>query len=168
MISSLEKCFWDDELESKREVNNFSMFRNERLSFQVAYRTRCDNINHECDCAITLDGELAGYARVRLVSNVLNMFPTYNVSPGGAFIKTTPGAYPDLLRPFIMPGKIALTASVFAGSMPCCSTYHVTARYIAPVLMKVKPNSLAISLATVDFPEAAGPSIAMAGGFIHV
>ena len=38
MVSSLEKCFYNDTLESKKEKKEFIMFKNERLSFQVAYR----------------------------------------------------------------------------------------------------------------------------------
>ena len=39
MISSLEKCFLDDSVESKPAKNSFIMFANEKLSFQVVYRT---------------------------------------------------------------------------------------------------------------------------------
>ena len=108
MISSLEKCFYSDTLESKKEVNKFTMFRNERLSFQIAYRAEHPDINIERWCPIKLSGALAKYARLRMVTNVLNMFPTYNVSPGGEFIKTEPGAYPDMIRPLIYPDAISL------------------------------------------------------------
>lgn len=108
MISSLEKCFWNDTLESKKEVKDFAMFRNQRLSFQVAYRAESDEMGIQRDCVIRIGGAIAKYAKIRLVSNVLNMFPTYNVNPGGAFTRTTPGAYPDMLRPLIYPDKIAL------------------------------------------------------------
>ena len=108
MVSSLEKCFWNDALESKTEKNRFVMFRNERLSFQVAYRAESDSINIARWCKVGLGGALAKYARVRLVSNVLNMYPTYNINPGGEFIKTEPGAYPDMLRPLIYPNAVSL------------------------------------------------------------
>ena len=108
MISSLEKCFYDDALESKKEVNRFTMFRNERLSFQVAYRAEHNDINIERWCPVKLSGSLAKFARVRTVGNVLNMYPTYNVNPGGEFIKTEPGAYPDMLRPLIYPDAVSL------------------------------------------------------------
>ena len=108
MISSLEKCFYSDTLESKKEVNKFTMFRNERLSFQIAYRAEHPDINIERWCPVKLSGALAKYAKLRAVTNVLNMFPTYNVSPGGEFIKTEPGAYPDMIRPLIYPDAISL------------------------------------------------------------
>ena len=108
MVSSLEKCFYDDALESKKEVNKFTMFRNERLSFQVAYRAEYLDLKIERWCPVKLGGSLAKFARVRTVTNVLNMYPTYNVNPGGEFIKTEPGAYPDMLCPLIYPNAVSL------------------------------------------------------------
>ena len=108
MISSLEKCFHDDLLDSKAEKTSFLMFRNERLSFQVACRLDDPTVDIHRWCPIKLGGALAPYATVRLVSNVLNMYPTYSTNPGGAFIRTEPGAYPDLIRPLIYPGAVSL------------------------------------------------------------
>lgn len=108
MISSLEKCFYDDPIDSKAEKTKFIMFRNERLSFQVVYRMDDPTVDIHRWCPIRLGGALADYATVRLVSNVLNMYPTYPQNPDGAFIRTEPGAYPDLLRPMLYPGAVSL------------------------------------------------------------
>lgn len=108
MVSSLEKCFWDDPIESKQQKNQFVMFENERLSFQVMYRATDDEINLQRFCPVRIGGALAPYAKVRQVANILNVYPTYNVNPGGAFLRTTPGAYPDLLRPFIYDSAVPL------------------------------------------------------------
>ena len=66
-----------------------------------------------------------------------------------------------------MSGSTVMIASVSSAEIPCCARYHAMARYMAPVLIKVYSSCLATSLATVDLPEAAGPSMAMAGGFIR-
>lgn len=108
MVSSLEKCFFNDTIESKTEKTSFMMFRNERLSFQVLYRTDHPERKLVRWAPVRLGGALAPYAKLRLVSNVLNMYPTYNCEPDGEFIKTEPGAYPDLLRPFIYPNAVSL------------------------------------------------------------
>ena len=108
MVSSLEKCFWNDLLEQKQEKKSFVMFHNERLSFQVMYRAEHHDIGIARWCPIKLGGALAKYARVRMVGNVLNMYPTYNVKPDGEFIKTEPGAYPDMIRPLIYPDAVSL------------------------------------------------------------
>ena len=92
MVSSLEKCFLDDPVESKTEKNRFIMFANEKLSFQVMYRAEILDEGIATYLGdLKLDGSLTPYAKVRLVANVPNPFPTYNVSPGGEFIRTEPG-----------------------------------------------------------------------------
>ncbi len=108
MVSSLEKCFWDDAIESKQEKNSFVMFENERLSFQVAYHVTDDSINIQRFAPVKIGGALAPFAKVRLVENVPNIYPTYNVNPGGEFLRTDPGLYPDMLRPLIYPNAVAL------------------------------------------------------------
>lgn len=108
MVSSLEKCFWNDPLQSKKEKNQFIIFRNERLSFQVMFRATHPEYRIIRDCAVRLGGALAKYASVRLVGNILNMYPTFNVDVGGEFIKTDPGAYPDMIRPLIYPNAVSL------------------------------------------------------------
>ena len=59
-------------------------------------------------CPIEVSGALAPYAAVKLVANVPNQFPTYNVNPGGEFIRTEPGLYPDLIRPLPYPNTVSL------------------------------------------------------------
>lgn len=108
MVSSLEKCFYNDTIESKKEKTEFIMFKNERLSFQVMYRGQDNEYRMKRWCGIKLGGALAKYARARLVGNVLNMFPTYNTDVGGEFITKEPGAYPDMLRPFVYPDAVSL------------------------------------------------------------
>ena len=110
MVSSMEKCFYNDTLESKPEKNRFVMFRNERLAFQVMYRADASDEGNNIRRwnPVKLGGALAKYATVRLVSNVLNMYPTYTENPGGEFITTEPGAYPDLIRPLVYPNAISL------------------------------------------------------------
>ena len=108
MISSLEKCFYNDALESKQEKTEFIMFKNERLSFQVMYRADDPDLIIKRWCGIKIGGALKKYAKARLVSNVLNMYPTYNNGGDGEFITTEPGAYPDMLRPFVYPNAVSL------------------------------------------------------------
>ncbi|MBO7740821.1 MAG: DUF4091 domain-containing protein, partial [Clostridia bacterium] len=81
---------------------------NERLSFQILYRS--DDTRHDIRRwnPVAISGALAPYAKIRIVHNVLNMFPTYNTLPGGEFIRTEPGAYPDIIRPCIYPNAVSL------------------------------------------------------------
>ena len=108
MISSMEKCFHDEPLEKFQQKDSFIIFRNERLAFQVAYRTDNPDIVIVRDCPVAVGGALAPYTTLRFVGNVPNMFPTYGVSPGGEFLRTEPGCYPDVIRPFVYPNAVSL------------------------------------------------------------
>ena len=109
MVSSLEKCFIDEPVESKTEKTGFTIFANEKLSFQVMYRANVyDEGIASYRCPVTIGGALAPYAKVRLVAHVPNQYPTYNVSPGGEFLRTEPGLYPDLIRPLPYNDRISL------------------------------------------------------------
>ena len=107
-VSAMEKCFLDEALATKQEKNAFSMFQNERLAFQVAFRGQEDapTPKRPTLCDLKLGGALAPYATVSLVENVPNRFPTFHISPGGAFLRTEPGLYPDLIRPLMYPNSV--------------------------------------------------------------
>ena len=109
MVSSLEKCFIDDTVESKREKTGFIMFANENLAFQVMYHGDMDDEGIATYVGdLEVSGALAPYATVRAVANVLNMYPTYNVPFEGELLRTEPGAYPDLIRPLPYPNCVSL------------------------------------------------------------
>ena len=108
MLSSLEKCFWDDSLENKQEKNSFKMFRNERLSFQVGCRYLDNTTDIQRWAKVELGGALAKYAKLRMVENVPNMYPTLVHRQEGEFLRTEPGLYPDLIRPLVYPDAITL------------------------------------------------------------
>ena len=77
IVSSLEKCFWDESLSDKRETNRFLMFSNERLSFQVGVYNECMERPRRSE--VRLLGALAPYAEVRDVVNIPSLFPVdYN------------------------------------------------------------------------------------------
>jgi len=108
MVSSLEKCFYSDAVESKKEKNEFFMFKNERLSFQVMFRAVNPDVMVMRDCRVSLGGALKKYAKVRLVENVLNIFPSKLKDTGGELITEEPGAYPDILRPLVYPKSVMI------------------------------------------------------------
>ena len=37
-VSSLEKCFWDDDLQQKNELTSLRIFRNQPACFQVVFK----------------------------------------------------------------------------------------------------------------------------------
>ena len=114
VLSSLEKCFIDEKLEKKTETKHFTILRNERLAFQVAYYNNEEEAVVPRFCPVRLGGDLAPYATVRTVVNVANIYPTYQtireLDPG-EYLRTEPGLYPDLLQPLHYHGAIPLPAN---------------------------------------------------------
>ncbi len=92
VLSSLEKVFFDEK-PSASAINGFSMMKNERSSFQIAF---CS----EKDSAVTfeLGGELAKYASVFLVKDV----PVGSAcleNSDDFYLRKTSGNYPDYIVP---------------------------------------------------------------------
>ncbi len=104
IVSSLEKCFWDELITQKSVRDHFLMYRNEKLSFQIAL------CNHTLDgtpeFCFDVSGALADYVTVR---EVISM-PAHSCLGGkdDGYLRTTPGLYPDMLRPMHYRGGIPL------------------------------------------------------------
>ena len=97
ILSSLEKCFLDELLESKPEAKQFTIFQNERLSFQLGVR-------HEDPLQVrrlrvALAGALADYVTVQRVVHIPSTFPYNPKLVDEHYLRYTPGVYPDLIAP---------------------------------------------------------------------
>jgi len=98
-MSSLEKCFVDDNLADKQEMTSFTMLRNQPLVYQVGLY--CDDRvarHYNERGTVRMEGPLAQYATVRTVVSVANHLPCMP-NADDRYIRRTPGLYPDLLRP---------------------------------------------------------------------
>ena len=105
VLSSLEKCFYNDDIDSKPEKKEFIIFKNERLSFQVAFlNTVIDRFIVQC--TVTLGGDLAKYTTVKQVGSVPVAYPAPFPRSEGVYIKKEPGLYPDIIRPLYYAGKV--------------------------------------------------------------
>ena len=100
----MEKCFFDDNISDKKEKNSFVMFKNEKLSFQVAY---CFDGVHNKLFDVKLGGTLAKYAEVKEVVSVPVAYPAReDTKCNSDCIRKTPGLYPDVIRPLHYRGKV--------------------------------------------------------------
>ncbi len=97
-VSSLEKCFYDEKIEDKPEKSEFTVFKNEPLTFQVIY-TNPVRFRKVPRAAVNVSGDLAEYANVRQVVHIPSMMPMNPYFEEGAYLRREPGMYPDLLRP---------------------------------------------------------------------
>lgn len=103
-LSSLEKVLLDEQ-PSAKELEQISILKNERLSYQIAYShtgvARGDACVYDFD--ITIDSPLAKYITFKRVGNVPVELSHYNTLTDEGFIRKGPGLYPDSLYPMAKP-----------------------------------------------------------------
>ena len=99
LVSSLEKCFLDETIASKKERNRFLMYRNEKLSFQLLIHNDEDDHKSPSHFRLSVEGALAPYVQLREMVCVPNHYPACPASYDDNYLRTAPGLYPDLLRP---------------------------------------------------------------------
>lgn len=101
ILSSLEKVFFDEK-PSAEAFGRFSMLKNEKSSFQAAFRPENDG-----SVIVELCGELANYSKTYIVKDV----PVGNACFEDAddlYLRKTSGMYPDYLVP--VDGEVAVEA----------------------------------------------------------
>ncbi len=106
-LSSLEKCFLDDELSEKNERTEFTVFRNQPLVYQIGM-TRRGTAPYKTRFDVRLSGELANYADVRRVVCLPSQYPCNETTCDQNYLRRTPGLFPDLLRPLHYNNQITL------------------------------------------------------------
>ncbi len=99
IISSLEKCFLDEKLDSKLEIKELSMLRNERLSFQLAYEAVSDLRVPARKWTLDVEGPLADKIKVSRVEQVPVTLTSWYWTVDDDYLRREPGLYPDLLLP---------------------------------------------------------------------
>ena len=105
LISSLEKCFPDQQVEDFAPLKALSVLKNERFSVQLLYKSEPD---HAGRAIVRVDGALAPFASVRSVKNIpvdIAIFPGADTSN---YLRTEPGLYPDLLQPLHYSGAVSI------------------------------------------------------------
>lgn len=109
-LSSLEKCFLDSALNQFPAQRNFTIFHNQPLVFQVGLH-RNQEVTYKTFYSVRLEGALAAFSDVRLVTNLPCEYPCIASNMKGEYLRHTPGLYPDLLRPLHYDNGIWLLPS---------------------------------------------------------
>ena len=112
LISSLEKCFYGDDVNKFEQLKSLSVLKNERFSFQLAVRANQSELPRAVFVDVKLKGKLSRYATVRLVECVPSAYPCYPDKNDDNYIDKRPGLYPDLLLPAQNRGKFAFTGGL--------------------------------------------------------
>lgn len=107
-LSSLDKCFLDEDLSSHTEKSSFVMLHNERLALQLALYTEPNTDRRPLLASLSLTGELAKHIRVRQVLSVPSYYTCEGSSARENMLRTAPGLYPDPIRPLHYKGAFFL------------------------------------------------------------
>ncbi|HOD92700.1 MAG TPA: DUF4091 domain-containing protein [Clostridia bacterium] len=96
-ISSLEKCFYDDDISEKKDLNLFSCLKNEKLNFQIAFTIKSDNLVDKVPCFFHIESELTDFISIYKIESVPCRFPVYHNTVERDYQRNSPYCYPDLL-----------------------------------------------------------------------
>ncbi len=94
IVSSMEKCFIDEQITDKKELKSLSVLRGESFAFQLAYTST----DKPVAMRLQMDGDIAKYLTVREVGSVYVSIAAPEDSDDN-YLRKTPGLYPDLLSP---------------------------------------------------------------------
>lgn len=108
LISSLEKCFLDDDIELKKEYTGGSCFKNEIFRFGCCYILE-EICNSKQTALISVNSPLKEYVTVRRVEHVPVQLPVLRLANDDDYLRKTPGLYPDVLLPVEKSSRIILT-----------------------------------------------------------
>lgn len=98
LVSSLEKCFLDEDIDAKEEFASGSCLKEELFRFGICYvaKERCATAR---PVLLTLKSDIAQHIAIREVQHVPVKLPVYNTGKNVDYLRTAPGLYPDLLTP---------------------------------------------------------------------
>lgn len=130
LLSSLEKCFLDEDITLKKEYKNGSCLKNESYRFTVCYDI--ENIGSKQPAFLKIVSPIKDYIKVYKVEHVPVHMAAYNNYKDDNYLRTAPGIYPDLLvelkeeMPRVFPSfnlqslsvEIETCGKVAAGSYP--------------------------------------------------
>lgn len=98
-ISALEKCFWDEDINQKKEYLNASVLKNDKLSFQICFSSDEEVPGGKLVCNTVVESEISDYVRLSSVQHVPSLMPVFREWNDDNYLRKEPGLYPDLLIP---------------------------------------------------------------------
>ncbi|MBR2915438.1 MAG: DUF4091 domain-containing protein [Clostridia bacterium] len=98
-ISALEKCFWDEDINQKKEYLNASVLKNDKLSFQICFSSDEEVPGGKLVCNTVVKSEISDYVHLSSVHHVPSLMPVFREWNDDNYLRKEPGLYPDLLIP---------------------------------------------------------------------
>lgn len=112
-IAQTEKCFLDESVHDKADYSKGSALLGERFSFQLAYQF--DDADPVKKAGfLSVESPIADCIHLQRVDSVPVRYPLYCGKDDGAYLRTQPGLYPDLLRPITEENCIYITKELQA------------------------------------------------------
>lgn len=113
LISGMEKCFLDECICKKFALDRDTMLKNERYTFQLAVQDDEPGAVGRIILFAEIDSPLKNYISLAKIESIPVRFPVYRNLPEeyyDNYLRTTPGLYPDLLRPYEEYGMFNILA----------------------------------------------------------
>ena len=108
IISSLEKCFLDEDIHQKSEYTKGSMLKNEVFHLGICYQLISPSPRGQ-GFYMTVSSPLADYIKLSRVQHVPVHMPTSRASLDSNYLRTKPGLYPDLLVPCALSQRLVVS-----------------------------------------------------------
>ncbi len=162
IVSSLEKCFLDSNIEAYPTLSHLSALKNERVSFQFFYTDDETNTalpyranNHR----LQIEGIDKELYTIRHVTSVPVTIPGLAENGDGNFLRTTPGLYPDLLVPMQHGGLAVMRGQLqsvwieidLAERLPA-GKHTVTLRFVDGASTILAENALTLTIIDALLP----------------
>ena len=109
IVSSQEKVFLDDSIDSFEPLRSLRALGGETVNFQLIYVDVPEFLPFRPICSLKIEGELASYVTVRDVRSVAVDRPVKPREFDDNYLRTTSGAYPDLLTPLRYRGSVVIS-----------------------------------------------------------
>lgn len=108
IVSSQEKAFFEDSIDSFSPLKRISALWGEKLSLQLLHvdTQEGEYLPRRALCNIDIGGELKDYITLREVRSVPVDRPTLPGVDDGQYLRLTPGVYPDILTPMRYRGML--------------------------------------------------------------
>ncbi len=98
-ISALEKCFFDEDISTKKEYKKGSVLKNDRLSYQICFSSDQELEGGKMVCRAEIKSDIADLITVSNVHNVPSLMPVFRQWNDDNYLRKEPGMFPDLLIP---------------------------------------------------------------------
>ena len=108
LISALEKCFLDDDINKKEEYSSASCLKDEIFRFGLCYDNE-EICFSSIAAKLTVESEISQPISVKRVEHVPVKLPVFGTTEDTDFLRTSPGLYPDLLTPINSHGRIMIS-----------------------------------------------------------